>query len=104
MKSKKAILPDYLVILEYFGFHFKDFIACSMSSMGFLFNFSSKAHFPTANATVSENSVNLETGGSIATPSLEVSIIPTSEWAAAEIILSVRNFASEASTPKPSPG
>ena len=79
MKSKKAILPNYLIISEYSGFHFKDFIACTMSSMGYLFNLSYKAHFPTANATVSENSVNLETGGSIATPGLEVSIIPTSE-------------------------
>ena len=50
-----------------------------MSSTGFLFSFSSRAHFPTANATVSENSVNLDTGGSTAAPGLEVSTIPPSE-------------------------
>ena len=55
-------------------------------------------------ARCSENSVSLSTGGSTAAPGFVVSMIPPSECAAAEIILSFTIFDFVAIIPSPNPG
>ena len=88
----------------YSGIHFIFLIASFKSSTGSLFNFCSNTLSPTASATVSENSVNFDTGGSTAAPGLFVSIIPPNEWAAAEIILLFTSLDFVAIIPSPNPG
>ena len=88
----------------YSGIHFVFFIASFKLFKDSVFNFWSSTLCPTASATVSENSVSFDTGGSTAAPGFVVSIIPPSECAAAEIILSFTIFDFVSIIPSPSPG